>query len=283
MKYMMTLVTGGLFCVFLVIGFRSFSKLADLRVQMTEEQQNRQKAKDWFFDNYSGRAVDVSAEVNDSDEMQQKYFMRSSYMKQALHQQFPDFEDSFLDYLIEHFYEELYILKVDGFINHQVDPELMKAIGEDFARHFKDAGITKVATIESSGIAPALTTAAALRIPLLILKKSPSKVLNDNMYQTVVTSYTKGNSYELTLAKHLISDEDHVLIIDDFLANGEAATGAVRLIRKAHATIAGIGILIEKSFQPGRGKLEEQGLNVYSQVRIGRLDAGVIELLAADA
>ena len=155
------------------------------------------------------------------------------------------------------------ILKVDGFINHQVDPELMKAIGEDFARHFKDAGITKVATIESSGIAPALTTAAALRIPLLILKKSPSKVLNDNMYQTVVTSYTKGNSYELTLAKHLISDEDHV--------------------RKAHATIAGIGILIEKSFQPGRGKLEEQGLNVYSQVRIGRLDAGVIELLAADA
>lgn len=108
MKYMMTLVTGGLFCVFLVIGFRSFSKLADLRVQMTEEQQNRQKAKDWFFDNYSGRAVDVSAEVNDSDEMQQKYFMRSSYMKQALHQQFPDFEDSFLDYLIEHFYEELY-------------------------------------------------------------------------------------------------------------------------------------------------------------------------------
>ncbi len=174
------------------------------------------------------------------------------------------------------------ILKVDGFINHQVDPELMKAIGEDFARHFKDAGITKVATIESSGIAPALTTAAALRIPLLILKKSPSKVLNDNMYQTVVTSYTKGNSYELTLAKHLISDEDHVLIIDDFLANGEAATGAVRLIRKAHATIAGIGILIEKSFQPGRSKLEEQGLNVYSQVRIGRLDAGVIELLAAD-
>ncbi len=170
------------------------------------------------------------------------------------------------------------ILKVDGFINHQADPVLMKAVGEDFAGHFKNRGITKVATIESSGIAPALMTAAALNVPLLILKKSPSKVLNENMYQTIVTSYTKGNSYELTLASRLISEQDHVLIIDDFLANGEAATGAVRLIRKAHATIAGIGILIEKSFQPGRSKLEEQGLHVYSQVRIARLDKDVIEL-----
>ena len=171
------------------------------------------------------------------------------------------------------------ILKVDSFINHQVEPELMKLIGEDFAEHFKDKGITKVATIESSGIAPALMTAAALQVPLLVLKKSPSKVLNENMYQTIVTSYTKGTSYELTLAGHLISEEDHVLIIDDFLANGEAATGAIRLIRKAHATIAGIGILIEKSFQPGRAKLEEHGFYVYSQVRIKKMDKGVIELI----
>lgn len=171
------------------------------------------------------------------------------------------------------------ILKVDSFINHQVEPELMRAIGEDFAGHFKNAGITKVVTIESSGIAPAMMTAAALNVPMLILKKSPSKVLNDNMYQTVVTSYTKGSSYELTLASHLISESDHVLIIDDFLANGEAATGAVRLIRKAHATVAGIGILIEKSFQPGRAKLEEQGFHIYSQVRIAKLDKGVIELV----
>ena len=171
------------------------------------------------------------------------------------------------------------ILKVDGFINHQVDPALMKAIGEDFASHFQDKGITKVVTIESSGIAPALMTAAAMQVPLLILKKSPSKVLNKNMYQTVVTSYTKGTSYELTLAGHLISEQDHVLIIDDFLANGEAATGAIRLIRKAHATVAGIGILIEKSFQPGRAKLEEQGFAIYSQVRIKSLGENQIELL----
>ncbi|KAI4447463.1 Xanthine phosphoribosyltransferase [Eubacterium plexicaudatum ASF492] len=171
------------------------------------------------------------------------------------------------------------ILKVDGFINHQIDPELMQAIGEDFAEHFKDSGITKIVTIESSGIAPALMTAHAMHVPLLILKKSPSKVLNENMYQTIVTSYTKGTSYELTLASHLISERDHVLIIDDFLANGEAATGAIRLIRKAHATIAGVGILIEKSFQPGRAKLEEQGFSIYSQVRITKLDQGVIELM----
>lgn len=171
------------------------------------------------------------------------------------------------------------ILKVDGFINLQIDPELMKAIGEDFAEHFKNQGITKIITIESSGIAPALMTAHTMNIPLLILKKSPSKVLNENMYQTIVTSYTKGSSYELTLASHLISAQDHVLIIDDFLANGEAATGAIRLIRKAHATVAGIGILIEKSFQPGRAKLEEQGFYVYSQVRVSKLGAGIIELM----
>ena len=126
----------------------------------------------------------------------------------------------------------------------------------------------QVVTIESSGIAPALMTALALNVPMIILKKQPSKVLNDNLYQTVVTSFTKGTSYELTLSQQFINENDHVLIVDDFLANGEAATGAIRLLRKAHATIAGVGILIEKSFQPGRGKLIEQGIDVYSLARI---------------
>lgn len=171
------------------------------------------------------------------------------------------------------------ILKVDSFVNHQVDPELMKNIGDEFAEHFKGQGITKVATIESSGIAPALMTALALNVPMLILKKQPSKILNQDLYQTVVTSYTKGTSYELTLSKNFISENDHVLIIDDFLANGEAATGAIRLIRKAHATIAGAGILIEKSFQPGYEKLTEQGIDVYSLARIAKLGEGVIEFV----
>lgn len=171
------------------------------------------------------------------------------------------------------------ILKVDSFVNHQVDPELMKNIGDEFAEHFKGQGITKVATIESSGIAPALMTALALNVPMLILKKQPSKILNQDLYQTVVTSYTKGTSYELTLSKNFISENDHVLIIDDFLANGEADTGAIRLIRKAHATIAGVGILIEKSFQPGYEKLTEQGIDVYSLARIAKLGEGVIEFV----
>lgn len=171
------------------------------------------------------------------------------------------------------------ILKVDSFINHQVDPVLMQHIGEAFAEHFKDQGITKIATIESSGIAPALMTAMCMNLPLIILKKQPSKVLNDNLYQTEISSFTKETSYELTLSSKYIGENDHVLIIDDFLANGEAATGAIRLIRKAHATIAGIGVLIEKSFQPGHEKLVSQGFNVYPLVRIGKLSAGSIEFL----
>lgn len=169
------------------------------------------------------------------------------------------------------------ILKVDSFINHQVDPVLMAEIGKELAAHFRGRGITKVATIESSGIAPALTCATALGVPMIILKKQPSKTLNSDLYQTIVTSYTKGTSYELTLSSKFVGADDHVLIVDDFLANGEAATGALRLIRKSHATIAGVGVVIEKSFQPGREKLEAQGIEVYALARISRLSAGVIE------
>ena len=148
-----------------------------------------------------------------------------------------------------------HILKVDSFINHQIDPILMQEMANELANHFKVKEITKVATIESSGIAPALLTSLALGVPLLILKKQPSKILNQDLYQTVVTSFTKETNYELTLSKKFINENDHVLIVDDFLANGEAATAAIRLIRMSHATIAGIGILIEKSFQPGREKI----------------------------
>lgn len=171
------------------------------------------------------------------------------------------------------------ILKVDSFINHQVDPELMVSLGNELADHFKDHGVTKVATIESSGIAPALTCALALGVPMIILKKQPSKTLNSDLYQTIVTSYTKGTSYELTLSSKYINADDHVLIIDDFLANGEAATGALRLIRMAHATVAGIGILIEKSFQPGREKLTAQGIDVYSLARIKKMDKDYVEFI----
>lgn len=171
------------------------------------------------------------------------------------------------------------ILKVDKFLNHQVDPQLMKKIGDEFATYFKNKGITKVITIESSGIAPALMTAAAMDIPMVILKKHPSKVLNDNLYQTEVTSFTTGISYELSLSANVITSDDHVLIIDDFLADGEALTGAIRLLRKAHATVAGIGILIEKSFQPGHEKVKDQGFDIYSLARIKSMGPDGIEFL----
>ena len=170
-------------------------------------------------------------------------------------------------------------LKVDSFINHQVDPELMNEIGKEFARHFKDAGITKVLTIESSGIAPSVYTAMHLGVPMITLKKQTSKILNGNVAQTNITSFTKGTSYELTLSLDYVNDQDTVLIIDDFLANGEAATGAVRLAKAAGAKIAGIGILIEKSFQKGRQKLLDQGYDVYSLARVARLDENVIEFV----
>lgn len=172
-----------------------------------------------------------------------------------------------------------HILKVDSFINHQIDPMLMQEMGRDIAEHFKDKGITKIATIESSGIAPALMTSAAMGVPLLILKKQPSKILNQDLYQTVVTSFTKETNYELTLSKKYISDKDHVLIVDDFLANGEAATAALRLLRMSHATIAGLAVLIEKSFQPGREKLASQGIEVYALARIAKMAENYIEFV----
>ena len=171
------------------------------------------------------------------------------------------------------------ILKVDSFINHQVDPELMKEIGIEFAKYFKDKNITKVFTIESSGIAPALMTAIELNVPMVILKKQTSKILDDNFYQTEVKSFTKNNIYNLTVSKKYINENDNILVIDDFLANGEAGKGAIRLIESANANVSGIGIVIEKSFQPGREILDKMGYDVYSLARIKSLDSNKIEFL----
>ena len=169
------------------------------------------------------------------------------------------------------------ILKVGSFINHQVDSTLMKEIGKDFANHFKNHYITKVFTIESSGIAPAVMTSFELNVPMVILKKQTSSTLDNNIYQTKVKSFTKNNEYTLTLSKEYISPNDRVLIIDDFLANGEASKGAIKLIEDAGAKVNGIGIVIEKSFQPGRKLLEDKGYEVYSLARIKSLKDNKIE------
>ena len=170
------------------------------------------------------------------------------------------------------------ILKVNSFINHQVDPNLMKEIGVDFSNHFMNNKITKVFTIESSGIAPAVMTALELNVPLVILKKQTSSTLTD-VYQATVKSFTKNIEYNLTLSKEFISPEDRVLIIDDFLANGEAARGAIKLVEDAGAKVNGIGIVIEKTFQPGRKYLDEAGYEVYSLVRIKSLKDNKIEFV----
>ena len=171
------------------------------------------------------------------------------------------------------------ILKVDKFINHQVDPRLMKKIGEEFYDFFNKKEITKIITVESSGIAPALTTALEFDVPLVVLKKQKSSILNNDIYQTEVKSFTKNIVYNLTVSKSYISKDDKVLFIDDFLANGEASLGAIRLIESAGAEVAGVGILIEKSFQPGRAKLNSAGYEVYSLVRVKSLKNNKIEIL----
>ena len=171
------------------------------------------------------------------------------------------------------------VLKVDSFLNHGVDAKLMYEIGTEFREYYNNKNVTKIFTIESSGIAPAVMTAMQMNLPMVTLKKQTSKILNGEVYQTTVHSFTKGLDYQLTLSKNYINKDDNVLIIDDFLANGEAALGAARLVEAAGAKVCGIGIVIEKSFQPGRNMLIEKGYDVYSLARIKKLGKDLIEFI----
>ena len=169
------------------------------------------------------------------------------------------------------------VLLVDSFLNHQVDPELMEKVGEEFARLYADAGVDRVVTIESSGIAPAVMCARKLGVPMVIMKKQPSSILKDGVIQTEVFSFTKNSSYQLTLKSHFINEGDNVLIIDDFLANGEAAFGAIRLVEQAGGKVAGIGAVIAKAFQPGMKKLREAGYRVDALAPVFKMNKDVIE------
>ena len=143
------------------------------------------------------------------------------------------------------------VLKVDAFLNHQIDPVLMQEIGKEFAKRFKEENITKIVTIESSGIAPAVMAALELGVKVVFARKRKSLTLQDNMYVAKVYSFTKQETNEISLSRNHIDENDHVLIIDDFLANGQAALGLMNLVEQAGASIAGIGIVIEKAFQDG--------------------------------
>ncbi|PEX92270.1 xanthine phosphoribosyltransferase [Bacillus cereus] len=168
------------------------------------------------------------------------------------------------------------VLKVDAFLNHQIDPVLMQEIGKEFAKRFKEDNITKIVTIESSGIAPAVMAALELGVKVIFARKRKSLTLQDNMYVANVYSFTKQETNEISLSRNHIDENDRVLLIDDFLANGQAALGLMSLVEQAGASIAGIGIVIEKAFQDGGKKLREQGIRVESLAEIASLDNGTV-------
>ena len=171
------------------------------------------------------------------------------------------------------------ILKVDQFLNHQIDPSLMERIGEEFSERFKNDQITKILTIESSGIAPALMTGLKMKLPVVFARKKKSLTMVDHLYTEKVYSFTKKTVNEISVSKKFISSQDRVLVIDDFLANGEAAIACLRVLEKAQAEIVGIGIVIEKSFQPGGKRLREMGIRVESLVQIKSLKNGKIQFI----
>lgn len=171
------------------------------------------------------------------------------------------------------------VLKVDQFLNHQIDPLLMQAMGEDFAKYFEQKGITKVMTIEASGIAPAVFTGLSLGVPVVVAKKNVGITMTDELVAADVYSFTKQQNYTISVSKSVLSKNDTVLIIDDFLANGQAALGLMSICQQLGAAVGGIGIVIEKSFQTGRSLLEEQGADVYSLARIRSLEKGQVEFV----
>lgn len=171
------------------------------------------------------------------------------------------------------------VLKVDAFLNHQIDPALMKLIGDEFAELFKDSGITKIVTIEASGIAPAIMTGLNLGVPVIFARKHQSLTLTENLLSATVYSFTKQVESTVAISPRHLTSSDRVLVIDDFLANGKASQALISIIKQAGATVAGLGIVIEKSFQGGRAELDAQGYRVESLARVKSLAGGVVTFI----
>ena len=170
------------------------------------------------------------------------------------------------------------ILKVDCFLNHQLDVELLDEIGKEFYRLYKDEGINKILTIEASGIAIACMTARYFHVPVVFAKKAKSKNLDGEVFTSVVHSYTYGRDYNITLARKFLGPQDKVLIVDDFLAVGKAMNGLLDICKQAGAQVGGIGIAIEKGFQPGGAALRAAGYRVTSLAIVdGMGDDGSLE------
>lgn len=168
------------------------------------------------------------------------------------------------------------ILKVDNFINHQMDPVLMKSIAVEFVRRFADLPINKIITIEASGIAPAIMLGYLLELPVVFVKKAKPTTMAD-MYVSLVHSFTKNRTYDICVSKEFLAPGDNVLFIDDFLANGNAAFGMLDLVKQSGASLLGMGFIIEKSFQEGGKRLRElTDLRIVSLARIKSLEVNKV-------
>ena len=160
------------------------------------------------------------------------------------------------------------VLKVDSFLNHQMDVELLEEVGKEFKRLYGDEGVTKILTIEASGIGIACMVAQSFRVPMLFAKKNKTKNIAGGVYTAKVESFTHGKVYDIIVSKDFLKPEDRVLIIDDFLANGAALAGLISLVEQAGATVVGAGICVEKAFQPGGDMIRAKGIRVESLARV---------------
>lgn len=169
------------------------------------------------------------------------------------------------------------VIKVDSFLNHQIDIELLNEMGKEFKERFKDVMIDKILTAEVSGIAIASIVAQYFNVPMVFAKKTESKNLDEDKYESEVYSYTKGKVYKIMVSKRYLSEDENILIIDDFLANGKAAEGLIEIIKKANANLVGIGIAIEKGFQEGGKDLRERGIKLESLAIIDSIENGEVK------
>jgi xanthine phosphoribosyltransferase len=168
------------------------------------------------------------------------------------------------------------VLRLDAILNHQVDPELTMEMGREFAKRYADQAVTKVITVESSGIPIAFATALTLGVPLVFARRKKTLIADNDAYSERVPSFTKGIVTDIMVSKQYLSTNDSVLFIDDIIANGDAARGLIKIIERAGAKLAGLGIAVEKSFQAGGRTIREQGIRVESLVRISSLADGRI-------
>lgn len=168
------------------------------------------------------------------------------------------------------------VLKVDRFLNHQMDVALFNEMGQEWFRLFGQENVNKILTIEASGIGIACIAAQYFHCPVVFAKKSKSRNLSRDLYVTQVASFTHGNTNQVVVSKQYLNDEDRVLLIDDFLANGAALEGLMDLVRQAGATLIGAGIAVEKAFQPGGARIRAKGVRVESLARVQEMSAGRI-------